>query len=127
VGGALRGLADEFVRSRFEPLLREGAEGYEFITPHPTLTRVFPNVHAKLYVRDDDLVAIGSANLDVTSGYWESEALMLVHDVPFARETVKTLEGLLANSRRVDLTAQRWSQTESRRDWLSRNWPSLMG
>jgi phosphatidylserine/phosphatidylglycerophosphate/cardiolipin synthase-like enzyme len=126
-GGSLRELADELVRSRLEPLIRAGAEGYEFAMSHPTLGRVFPHVHAKLYTRDEDLVAIGSANVDVTSAYWESEALVLVHDEAFARATIATLDGLLAQSRRVDLQAQSWALTESRRDWLGRNWPSLMG
>jgi hypothetical protein len=53
--------------------------------------------------------------------------LVLVHDEAFARATVATLDGLLSQSRRVDLQAQSWALTESRRDWLGRNWPSLMG
>lgn len=127
VGGTYRELADELVRSRLDPLLRAGAEGWEFAVPHPTLGRVFPNVHAKLYVRDDDLVAVGSANLDVTSAYWESEALLLVHDEGFARRALGQLDGLLAFSRRVDPTGPGWGDTEARREWLSRNWPNLMG
>lgn len=127
VGGAFRELADELVRSRLDPVLRAGAEGYEFALPHRSLGRVFPHVHAKLYTRDLDLVAVGSANLDVTSAYWESEALLLVEDAAFARDTVVVLDGLLEHSRRVDVHAPSWASTESRRDWLSRNWPSLMG
>ena len=126
VGGSLRELADELVRSRLDPVLRAGAEGYEYGFPHPDLGRVFPHVHAKLYTRDDDLVAVGSANVDVTSAYWESEALVLVHDAGFAAKTLASLDALLATSRRVDLTAPSWSENEARRDWLSRNWPSLM-
>ncbi|MFZ5440601.1 MAG: phospholipase D-like domain-containing protein [Myxococcota bacterium] len=127
VGGTYRELADELVRSRIDPLLRAGAEGWEYAVPHPTLRRVFPNVHAKLYVRDEELVAVGSANLDVTSAFWESEALLLVHDAAFARRALSQLEGLFAFSRRVDVTGPGWADTEARREWLSRNWPNLMG
>jgi len=50
-----------------------------------------------------------------------------VEDAAFARDTVVVLDGLLEHSRRVDVHAPSWASTESRRDWLSRNWPSLMG
>jgi phosphatidylserine/phosphatidylglycerophosphate/cardiolipin synthase-like enzyme len=126
-GGTLGQLADELVRSRLDPLLRAGAEGWEFALPHPELGRVFPHVHAKLYIRDADLVASGSANLDVTSAYWESEALVLVHDAGLARRTLAQIDGMLAHSRRVDVHGPAWADAESRREWLSRHWPNLIG
>jgi phosphatidylserine/phosphatidylglycerophosphate/cardiolipin synthase-like enzyme len=75
-------------------------------------------VHAKLLVRDEADVAVGSANVDVTSAYWESEALLLVHDPTVARQTLATLEGLLEGSRRVDVAARGWSDQHERRAWL---------
>jgi phosphatidylserine/phosphatidylglycerophosphate/cardiolipin synthase-like enzyme len=70
---------------------------------------------------------VGSANLDVTSAYWESEALVLVHDAGLARQTLAQIDGLLAHSRRVDVHGPAWADAESRREWLSRHWPNLIG
>lgn len=126
-GGAMRALGDNLVRARLEPLLRAGARGYELGTPSPTLTTLWPHVHAKLYVRDEDTVAVGSANVDVTSAYWESEALLLIHDAEFARQTLASLNALLARSRLVDPLAPSWAHDADRREWLARNWPSIVG
>ncbi len=126
-GGRYRGLADELVRARLAPVLQAGARGFEFALPSEGLGRVFPHVHAKLFTRDDELVLVGSANLDVTSGYWESEALLAVHDAGFARETAAALDALLATSRRVDPTDPAWQEALAWRSWLGDNWPVLVG
>ncbi|MEW5737723.1 MAG: phosphatidylserine/phosphatidylglycerophosphate/cardiolipin synthase family protein [Myxococcota bacterium] len=131
-GGAYRELGDELVRARLEPVLRAGAEGYEVsLAPRrgwsSDLGRVFPHVHAKLLVRDEAEVAVGSANVDVTSAYWESEALLLVSDEGFARQTLSLLEPLLAGARRVDSSAPEGSLLRVRREWLGRLWPNLIG
>jgi len=123
--GALRGLADELVRARMSPVLRAGAEGYQYTVAASSLGPVFTHVHAKLMVRDEDAVAVGSANTDVTSAYWESEAVLMVEHAGFARSTLDTLEGLMAVARPVDLRTPSWSEVEARREWLSRNWPTL--
>jgi phosphatidylserine/phosphatidylglycerophosphate/cardiolipin synthase-like enzyme len=107
-GGAVRALGDNLVRARLDPLLRAGARGYEFGTPHPELGTLWPHVHAKVFIRDEETVAIGSANLDVTSSYWESEAMLLIH------------------SRLVDATASSWARDADRRRWLARAWPSIV-
>jgi cardiolipin synthase len=131
-GGAYRELADDLIRARLDPVIRAGAEGYEFMLParppwDPALGRVFPQVHAKLLVRDEDLTAVGSANVDVTSAYWESEALLVVQGADFARSALAQIEPLLAQARRVDLSDERWARETPRRNWLSRHWPPLVG
>lgn len=131
-GGAYRELGDELVRSRLEPVLRAGAEGYEVaLAPRPgwsaELGHVYPHVHAKLLVRDGADVAIGSANVDVTSAYWESEALLVVHDQGFAQTTLAALAPVLAEARRVDVGTGDWASQHSRREWLGRHWPSIVG
>ncbi len=123
--GALRALADELVRARMGPVLRAGAEGFQYSYAAEGLGPVFTHVHAKLMVRDEDTVAVGSANADVTSAYWESEAVLLVHDVGFAKSVLAELEPLLVAARPVDLRKAGWKEVEARRDWLSRNWPTL--
>lgn len=123
--GALRSLADELVRARLSPVLRAGAEGFQYTVAAQELGPVFTHVHAKLMVRDDDAVIVGSANTDVTSAYWESEAMLVVHDAGFARSTLAELEPLMATGRPVDLRVGSWKEDEARREWLSRNWPTL--
>jgi phosphatidylserine/phosphatidylglycerophosphate/cardiolipin synthase-like enzyme len=123
--GALRSLADELVRARLSPVLRAGAEGFLYTVAAAGLGPVFTHVHAKLMVRDDDTVAVGSANTDVTSAYWESEAVLVVHDGAFARETLAQLEPMIGTARPVDLKSGSWKEEEARREWLSRNWPTL--
>ncbi|MDP1829516.1 MAG: phosphatidylserine/phosphatidylglycerophosphate/cardiolipin synthase family protein [Archangium sp.] len=123
--GALRSLADELVRGRLSPVLRAGAEGFQYTVVAEQLGPVFTHVHAKLMVRDDDAVVVGSANTDVTSAYWESEAMLVVHDAGFARTTLAELEPLMTAGRPVDLRVGSWKEDEARREWLSRNWPTL--
>ncbi len=125
-------MPDDLIRARLDPVLRAGAQGYELMLPARapwdlSLGRVFPQLHAKLLLRDEDLTAVGSANADVTSAYWESEMLLLVHGADFARGALSQLAPLLAQARRVDLSDERWARESSRRNWLGRHWPALVG
>jgi cardiolipin synthase A/B len=113
------------VRARMSPVLRAGAEGFQYTVDAEGLGPVFTHVHGKMFVRDEDTVAVGSANADVTSAYWESEAVLLVHDEGFAKTVLAELEPLLTAARPVDLRHPGWKEVEARRDWLSRNWPTL--
>ncbi|WNG36711.1 phosphatidylserine/phosphatidylglycerophosphate/cardiolipin synthase family protein [Archangium violaceum] len=131
-GGALREVADWYVRSRLDEVIAAGGVAYEFAMPpaptwEPELERVFPHVHAKILVCDTAAVALGSANLDVTAAYWESEALLVVHDTPFAERMLSALEPLLAGSRRIDREDSQWRAEAEQRAWVGRNWPSLIG
>lgn len=126
-GGVYRELGDELVRARLEPVLRAGARGYEFALPSQAVGQVFPHVHAKLYLRDDERLLVGTANLDVTSAYWESEALVAVEDAAFTRAARLALAPLLASSRLVDLQEPAWAAAVARRAWLGENWPNLVG
>ncbi len=131
-GGLYRALGDDLVRSRLDPVVRAGAQGYEVALPpmprwDPELGCVFPHVHAKLLIRDEADVAIGSANLDVTSAYWESESVLLVEHAGFARSALALVEPLIQGGRRVDLGSEHWLKDAARRAWLGRNWPSLVG
>jgi phosphatidylserine/phosphatidylglycerophosphate/cardiolipin synthase-like enzyme len=130
-GGAIRQLADQLVRSRLDAVIASGGEAYELCVPlHPSwdpeLGRVLPHVHAKLMLCDERAVAVGSANLDVTAAYWESEALLIVQDKDFARAARAAIDGLIAQSSRIDPEDERWKAAASQRAWLSRNWPSLI-
>ncbi|MGC4122537.1 MAG: phosphatidylserine/phosphatidylglycerophosphate/cardiolipin synthase family protein [Myxococcales bacterium] len=132
-GGVLRDLADRLIRARLDPVLRAGGELCELLIEpplpgwEPELARVFPYVHAKVLVRDGEEAAVGSANLDVTSAYWESEALLLVEDRAAAGTLLAGLEPLLASARRPDVSDERWQQEASLRARLDRVWPTLVG
>src|SRR5215217_4564114 len=131
-GGALREVADRYVRSRLDAVIEAGAIAYEWALRampewEPELEQLFPHVHAKLLVCDTSAVAIGSANLDVTAAYWESEALLVVEDAPFAERLLTALEGLFATSRRIDREDRSWRDEVEQRAWVGRNWPSLVG
>ncbi|MCY1074836.1 phospholipase D-like domain-containing protein [Archangium lansingense] len=131
-GGAIREVADWYVRSRLDEVIAAGGVAYEFARPpaptwEPELERVFPHVHAKIMVCDTTAVALGSANLDVTAAYWESEAMLVVHDAPFAGRILSALEPLLAGSRRIDREDGQWRTEAGQRAWVGRNWPSLIG
>ena len=131
VGGRFRVLADQLVRARLDPIVSAGGEVYEYaIAPLPSweaeLERVFPHVHAKLLLRDRRDAALGSANLDVTAAYWESEAMLIVHDDAFTQSLDDAVSRLLESSRRIHLTESAIGET-AQRGWLAHHWPSLLG
>src|SRR5688572_30670893 len=102
-----RTIATSFVHSRMDPLAAAGAECYEYVVPHqpqwdPSVGDIRPHVHAKTMSADGQVCAVGSANLDVTAGYWESELLLVVEDESIATGVEARFEELLATSRRVD-------------------------
>lgn len=128
-GGAIRSLATEVIHGRLDTLIAAGAEarGFTLATPHaPELTPLRPHVHAKLMSVDGRRFAIGSANLDITAGYWESEALLIVDDARRTARLDARLDALLAAADPIDADP-RWQATAARRTWVSRHWPSLLG
>jgi cardiolipin synthase A/B len=131
-GGVIRELADQLIRARLDPVLCAGGEVGELaLEPLPSwereLGRVFPYVHAKILVRDGEEAAVGSANFDVTSAYWESEALLIVDEPATVALLLARLEPLLASARRADPADERWQREAEQRARLARIWPSLVG
>ncbi len=128
VGGAVRDLATELVQSRLDPLIDDGAEVYELGVRDvagwdPTLGVVHPHVHAKIVVSDGEIGSIGSANLDLTSAYWESEAIVVVEDKAFVTELEASIDALLATSTQITRDDPRRAQHAGRREWLAKHWP----
>lgn len=131
-GGVIRELADQLIRARLDPVLRAGGEVGELAMEplpgwEPKLGRVYPYVHAKVLVRDGEEAAVGSANFDVTSAYWESEAILVVEDAAAVTELLAQIEPLLASARRSNPADERWQRQAERRALLDRVWPSLVG
>lgn len=122
--------ATQLVHSRMDDLVAAGAEAYEFVVPEQPLWErglgaVHPHVHAKVMSVDRRVCSVGSANLDITAGYWETELLLIVEDPPTAATLESLIDRLLSQSRRVDRDDPAWQKLAMRRGWM-RRWPGVM-
>ncbi|MBS1149392.1 MAG: phospholipase D/Transphosphatidylase [Myxococcaceae bacterium] len=125
-----RAAATELVQSRLDPLVAAGGEAWTFaIHPlpgwAPGVGVVQPHVHAKLLTVDGQRCAVGSANLDITAAYWESELMLLVEDAALVRDCEAQIDARLAHSVRVDPGDPTWKQRAQRREWM-RHWPGVL-
>jgi phosphatidylserine/phosphatidylglycerophosphate/cardiolipin synthase-like enzyme len=125
-----RTAATWLVHSRMDALVAAGAEAYALeVRDVPgwaaALGPVHPHVHAKALSADGSVCAVGSANLDLTGSYWESELLLVVEDEPLARAFEDTVGALMAGSVRVDRDDPAWQRLARRREWL-RHWPGVL-
>jgi phosphatidylserine/phosphatidylglycerophosphate/cardiolipin synthase-like enzyme len=68
---------------------------------------------------------VGSANLDVTAGYWENELLLVVEDESIARAVEARFDELFGTSLRVDPEDPGWKQRAQLRRWM-RYWPGVL-
>jgi phosphatidylserine/phosphatidylglycerophosphate/cardiolipin synthase-like enzyme len=125
-----RTMATSFVHSRMDPLVAAGGECYEFVVPcqpawHASVGDVRPHVHAKAMSVDGRVCVVGSANLDVTAGYWENELLLVVEDESIARAVEARFDELFGTSLRVDPEDPGWKQRAQLRRWM-RYWPGVL-
>lgn len=116
------------VKARLEPLLEAGVRVYEFVPPSsPRVVarggRFRPYVHAKLVSVDGKVTSIGSANLDATASFWESEANIVVQDAAFAAMVEETLEKLVGGSIEIDRESEYWKRERAQRAVVSTLWP----
>ncbi|MEZ4432569.1 MAG: phosphatidylserine/phosphatidylglycerophosphate/cardiolipin synthase family protein [bacterium] len=130
-GGAIRSLATEVIHGRLDALIAAGAEARGFALRavpgwDPALGTVRPHVHAKLLSVDGRVFAVGSANLDISAGYWESEALLIVEDAGETARVDAALDRLLDAGVPI-AEGPRWAETAVLRTTISRHWPSLLG
>ena len=127
---AARTAATSFVHSRVDALVAAGCEAYQFSVPEQPawekgLGAVRSHVHAKLMSVDGRLCAVGSANMDLTGGYWESELLLVVEGAPIARGVEARFDELVAHSVQIDRNDPQWRQLAQSREWM-RYWPSVL-
>ena len=73
----------------------------------------------------DTIVVVGSANMDITGGYWESELLLIVEDASIAGAFEERIGALIADSVRVDRNDPRWQAMARGREWM-RHWPGVL-
>jgi phosphatidylserine/phosphatidylglycerophosphate/cardiolipin synthase-like enzyme len=128
---AARALATQLVHSRIDAIVEAGGEAWQLALSgvpgwDPALGVVRPHVHAKLVTADGAACAVGSANLDITAAYWESELLLVVEDAAVTAPLERQLDGLLAGSIPVRADDAEWQRLAARRAWL-RRWPGMIG
>ena len=125
-----RSAATWLVHSRMDALVAEGAEAYQLAVRDvpgwaPGLGVVYPHVHAKAMSADGRVCAVGSANMDLTGSYWESEVLVVVEDERVAVAFDDRVNALVAASVRVDREDPEWQRLARRRGWLH-HWPGVL-
>ncbi|MCC6868212.1 MAG: phosphatidylserine/phosphatidylglycerophosphate/cardiolipin synthase family protein [Burkholderiales bacterium] len=125
-----RTAATSFVHSRMDALIAAGGEGYLFRVARrpswaPEIRTVSSHVHAKMMCVDGRVCAVGSANLDITAGYWESELMLIVEDPSLAAALEARVDGLTAGSMRIDPNDPEWQTLARRRQWM-RHWPGVL-
>ncbi len=125
-----RSIATEMVHSRLDPIVDAGGEVYLFARCgepgwDAALGVVYPYVHGKVMSADGLRCAVGSANMDVTSSYWESELMVVVEDAFIARRLEGTLDELFAASTLVSRDDPTWRERAKRRSWM-RRWPGVL-
>jgi phosphatidylserine/phosphatidylglycerophosphate/cardiolipin synthase-like enzyme len=131
LGGVVRELADQVVRGHLGALLEAGARVHELAVSRrygwdEAIDPLLPHVHAKLLCIDDRVCTVGSANLDLTASYWESEAVLVVEDPAVAARVGAELARLLEKSPRLHLDDPVWSEGADRRAWLAKRWPDVL-
>ena len=122
--------ATQLVHSRMDDLVAAGAEAHELEVPEQPgwearLGVLHPHVHAKVVSVDGRVCSVGSANLDVTASYWETELLLVVEDSAVAGALESRIDQLLARSPQVDRNDPGWRSLAKRREWM-RRWPGVM-
>jgi len=122
--------ATELVHSRVDAIVAAGGECYQFAVREqpgwmPGLGVVNPHVHAKVMSVDGRVCSVGSANLDITAGYWENEVMLIVEDESITRRLETRIDQLIGDSQRVDRDNPKWQLTARRRKWMQR-WPGVL-
>jgi phosphatidylserine/phosphatidylglycerophosphate/cardiolipin synthase-like enzyme len=123
-----RTLFEYMVKGKLEPLLQAGVEIYEFVPPQSPMNvarggHVRPYVHAKLVSVDGRVTSIGSANLDATASFWESEANIVVQDAEFASGVEVMLQKLIDGSVELDPESEYWKRERAQRAVVATLWP----
>ena len=123
-----RTLFEYMVKAKLEPLLQAGVQMYEFVPPPSPMVvakggRIRPYVHAKLVSIDGLATSIGSANLDATASFWESEANIVVQDAEFTRNVEALLQKLIDGSVELDPESEYWKRERAQRAVVATLWP----
>ncbi len=126
-----RTLFEYMVKAKLEPLLLAGVEVYEFVPPPSPMVvarggRVRPYVHAKIVSVDAMAISIGSANLDATASFWESESNIVVQDPEFAGNVEELLQTMIDGSDPLDPESEYWKRERAQRAVVTTLWPGSL-
>jgi phosphatidylserine/phosphatidylglycerophosphate/cardiolipin synthase-like enzyme len=126
-----RTLFEHMVKGKLEPLLEAGLEAWELVPPPSELVVARggcfrPYVHAKIVSVDGRVASVGSANLDATASYWESEANVVVQDEAFASDLEAQLQAMIDRSVRLDLQSAEWKRERTQRAVVATLWPDSL-
>jgi phosphatidylserine/phosphatidylglycerophosphate/cardiolipin synthase-like enzyme len=72
------------------------------------------------------VTSIGSANLDSTASFWESEANVVVQDAEFARGVEATLQRFIDGSVLLDPESEYWNRERAQRAVVATLWPGSL-
>ena len=130
-GPVYRELFDHMVKQRLEPLIRAGAQVFEYVAPsHPDIVPhggiVRPYVHAKVMTCDGRAASVGSANLDATASYWEHEANLVVQHEPFVEHVEQCIQSMIDAGHPIDLDSDYWKRDRSKRAVVAKLWPAAV-
>lgn len=130
-GARSRDMMTALVHGRLDALAMAGADVRAFAVPPQPAWRddvgsILPHVHAKVVCVDGTLCATGSANLDISSSYWESEAMVIFPQASQWAPLRRWIEACFAASVRFDPDDPRWLQQSAQRGWWSDHWPGLL-
>ena len=125
-----RVLATDLVFSRLDPLVAMGADVRCFMVPPSTSTTAHlgtlrPQMHAKLLSVDGKRCAIGSANLDITASYWESELMLVVDDHDVVADLEARLQRVMQQATASHRDDPVRAEQARRRAWM-RRWPGVL-
>jgi cardiolipin synthase len=125
-----RRAATELVQSRMDALVEAGAGVYAFGVGgvegwDRELGVVHPHVHAKVMSVDGERCAVGSANLDVTSAYWESELSIVIEDPVVAQALEAKIDALVSSSAPIERGDPARRMRAAMRAWM-RHWPGVL-
>jgi phosphatidylserine/phosphatidylglycerophosphate/cardiolipin synthase-like enzyme len=126
-----RTIFEHMVKARLEPLMLAGVRVHEFVAPEAPLVvasggRYRPYVHAKIVSVDGRYCSIGSANLDETASFWESEAIVVIEDAAFAARLEHQLGSLIDASLAVDTESEYWKKERVERAVVGTLWPQWL-
>lgn len=126
-----RTLFEYMVKAKLEPLLEAGVEVYELVPPPSPLVvarggRFRPYVHAKIVSVDGLVISIGSANLDATASFWESESNVVAQDPELARSVEALLQDWIDGSVALDPQSEYWKRERAQRAVVTTLWPGSL-
>ena len=75
---------------------------------------------------DGKLASVGSANLDATASFWESEANVVIEDPQVVAQLEGALMEMIDRSLAIDRTSEYWRREAAQRAVVAKLWPGAL-